>query len=310
MTGLPSTTSGISIGINEPAPVRTFPSPATERCNFGWPVENRGKRLITDFYAVRARESYRDPFLTGAGFVNFHGELIAERIGYTHDHVGPAEAQGVLEAHAIRSGDDRTYWCFPFHEVCWQLLLHRARSLNRTLGPSLIAPHLFALFYNMSAGATREVVYGRFRSLFDRAAREVRDCSDLDPDQDFDFLVPKPEQLSSPPLAMSGVAENHDLFAKLPSEIILLVIENMPTASLSSLRHASRSVAAASQPELLNQSFWHSRFQNENEMAFVFANREFILPAPPIDWRQLYCCATQMLRNESSGLRNRRRIVS
>ncbi|KAK6199817.1 hypothetical protein LQW54_009873 [Pestalotiopsis sp. IQ-011] len=160
----------------------------------------------------------------------------------------------------------------------------------------------------MPAGATREVVYGRVRSLFDRAPREVRDCSDLDPDEDFDFLAPKPEQLSSPPLAMSGSAKNHDIFAKLPSEIILLVIENIPTPSLSSLRHASRSVAAASQPELLDQSFWHSRFQDENEMAFVFANREFILPAPPVDWRQLYCCATQMLRNESSGLGNRRRI--
>lgn len=202
------------------------------------------------------------------------------------------------------------YWCFPFHEVCWQLLLHRARAVNEALNPSRIAPHLFALFYNMPGGATIEVADGRVRSLFDYAPRGVRDYSDFDPDEDFDFLIPKPEQLSSPPLAMSGLAENHDIFARLPSEIILLVIEHMPTASLSSLRLASRSVAAVSQPELLDQSFWHSRFQNENEMAFVFANREFILPPSPIDWRQLYCCATQMLRNGSSGLRNRRRIVS
>ncbi|KAI0137222.1 hypothetical protein BJ170DRAFT_590162 [Xylariales sp. AK1849] len=139
-----------------------------------------------------------------------------------------------------------------------------------------------------------------------------------DPADEFDFdfdlpLAPTAEMtqiIRALTISDSGDENRIDAFRHLPSEIVFMILEHLPSKSVCSFRLASRYVAVMSRTEFLPQSFWCSRFGLNCEMGFVFAMRELCLPSEPIDWRQLYIKAKTMLKKSRAypGYQNRHRI--
>ena len=85
----------------------------------------------------------------------------------------------------------------------------------------------------------------------------------------------------------------------------MAVLSHLPSADVCNLRLASRCVASCSGPKSLPTSFWQSRFEGENEMAFYGV---FVPPSiSPVEWPLLYTRLRARL-NIDSGHRVRRRI--
>ena len=103
----------------------------------------------------------------------------------------------------------------------------------------------------------------------------------LEESPEWDFLVRNPDNpqgfetlLANPPLlAATGelsppnsIATNiHDIFCRLPEELLLEIICLLPTASVHKLRLASRAIASVR----LNTRFWRSRFMFPNELCHI-----------------------------------------
>lgn len=282
--------------------------------------EERGLPWNYEVRTLRTTNSYEDPFVTGLGYLNYHREVCADPradVAYTSSEVD-------LEAHELGRGA-RTYWCFPVHETCWQLLLHRLGSEGEE-DQSSIAHHLFYILYNTPTNGSRLLLPGHdyggaadFQDPMGPVAADVQDSYffhlHYNPNDDFDFDLGQERGADSTDdsrLEIVGSEATDDIFQKFPSEIIMLILCSLPSESVCKLRLSSRAAARATQPPLLSQSFWSSRFSADREFSFVFANRTFMLPAEPVNWRRLYNASKTMLEEEgsrpSAGFRNRLRI--
>jgi hypothetical protein len=247
--------------------------------------------------------------VTGVGWLNLYDEICADPrhdIGYSSPAVG-------LEAHELRYTSQQ-YWCFPVHDACWGLLRCRLDPEN-LLDATKVARHLFALLYNTPTdgqgvlisrheygGAARFQVHHRPDRAFQIRNSPSYFYLQHNPIDEFDIdLTPALASDSVPDISVlsildSGVQSMADIFRSLPSEILVLILQRLPSRSVCNLRLSSRYVAVVSRAPLLPQSFWSSRFENNHEMAFVFANNTRNLPSEPIDWRQLYVKAKIMLK--------------
>ncbi|ORY56063.1 uncharacterized protein BCR38DRAFT_119373 [Pseudomassariella vexata] len=145
-----------------------------------------------------------------------------------------------------------------------------------------------------------------YHSEYFYLSHDPRDKFDYDAEPLSDIM------LSLPALNMISIEDRHSLdpLYSFPSEIAMIVLEYMPSADVCNLRLASRHVAILSQPSLLTQAFWSSRFAGSHEMSFVFANRTYCLPPEPVNWRELYTKAKAMLKDPRAypGFQNRHRI--
>ncbi|GAD94756.1 hypothetical protein AOR_1_502134 [Paecilomyces variotii No. 5] len=126
-------------------------------------------------------------------------------------------------------------------------------------------------------------------------------------DDIFHYLGPShmvPEQLDKAIAYTKG--HYLDVFAKLPIEIIHLILTWVPSDDIQRLRLASRSVSSVSRVDNLSQLFWKSRFSPEFEMGFILPVRL----DDHRDWRRLYFAIKHALRNPERfpRLRNRKRI--
>ncbi|KAH6656305.1 hypothetical protein BKA67DRAFT_531583 [Truncatella angustata] len=313
----------------------------------GTPVnEDNSLPWNSEVRAIRTRQSYQDPFVTGIGYLNFHREVIAD----LRTDVAHTASNVELQAHELGQGPHR-YWCFPVHEACWQLLYYRVESWKRNITSDTIARHLFAILYNTPTDGARLLLPGHDyggAAIFQGPSRtpvvsEIYNSKlfyiNHDPNDWFDFDLAQNGEVehpsgtgccekhwpSSPDLSLLSLEsfaldlstlklsdndETKDIFRDLPSEIIMLILCYLPTTSVSSLRLVSPSVARASRPQLLPQSFWSSRFSLNHEMEFAFASRSKILPPEPINWRRLYIAARTMIKDPNTypGFQNRQRI--
>ncbi|ETS79081.1 hypothetical protein PFICI_08934 [Pestalotiopsis fici W106-1] len=270
----------------------------------GTPVDDSNPlRWDQKVRAVRTKQGYQDPFITGSGFLNYHNEVCADA-DYHSDVARPGM---LLEAHELEQRV-RSYWTFPFHEFCWQLLLYRIRPAEgEEPEPSQVAHHLFAIFYNTPTDGSRRLLPGHDYGLdFHHSRHPHRALSS--PDEQFSKQLADSNHPSYPALRPTDAVKMQDAFAILPNEIVMLILRHLASASVHNLRLASRSVAVASQPSLLGQAFWASRFEGEGELAFVFANRQHALPPQSVDWHQLYIYTMQKLKSDDHGFRNRQRI--
>ncbi|KAH8677345.1 hypothetical protein BX600DRAFT_123255 [Xylariales sp. PMI_506] len=273
--------------------------------------------------AIRTRSYVHDAFVTGVGYLNSYQEVIADRdeaLRYTSPEVQP-------EAHRLRYAS-RAYWAFPIHDACWLLLLSRVDPDGR-IGAGRIAQHLFSLLYNTPTDGSRTLRFNhnyRGAVVIQQESRrgypvnvglQVALHLRADPSEEFDFdpdIGPGAGKLVANMSALEignlNPGSAQDGFKELPSEIVLMILEGLPSSSVSNLRLASRYVAAVSHTPLLPQSFWASRFTRDNEMGFTFASRMHIMPAELVDWRQLYINTKTMLmsREVYPGLYNRFRI--
>ncbi|KAL2012051.1 hypothetical protein VTN00DRAFT_4769 [Thermoascus crustaceus] len=110
--------------------------------------------------------------------------------------------------------------------------------------------------------------------------------------------------------AAAGASERKvaaaDIFAKLPVEVVHILLSWLPSHDIPNLRLASRTVAFMSRTSSLPQSFWRSRFSPDFELGFALPADECGRP----DWRSLYFATKHLLRNphKSARLRNRKRV--
>lgn len=130
-----------------------------------------------------------------------------------------------------------------------------------------------------------------------------------DPNEAVDPPDPTPLSTSASTVSrLSGAGgETQDVFRKLPSELLVLILENLPSTDCGHLRLASRYTASVSSVSQLPPSFWRTRFDQPHEMAFTFAGREDQRPPEPANWRQMYMTARGRLKNPSTypGFRHR-----
>lgn len=258
--------------------------------------------------------------MTGLGYLNYHHEVCAD----FRDDVAYTSPDVDIEAHELgrQSG---AYWCFPIHETCWQLLCLRLGVAGDEALPS-VAHHLFYILYNTPTDGARLLLpghdYGGVARFQDPGRNRTPIIGEIynsdmfyihhDPSDSFDFdLGHETETTTDDHVLVAYESElSDDIFRTLPSEIIMLILCHLPTGSIPHLRLSSRPVAVASGPLLLSQSFWASRFSEDNELAFVFADRAFVLPPEPTNWRQWYTASRKMLKEPRTypGFQNRFRI--
>ena len=137
---------------------------------------------------------------------------------------------------------------------------------------------------------------------------------DPDNSQGFGTLLTKPPLLaataeSPPPISM--VINTHDIFCRLPEELLLEIICLLPTASIHKLRLASRAIASVH----LNTKFWRSRFMFPNELCHIQFPSGLLQTNqqdhPLVDWQKLWY---RLLHPENTmeyqWWQNRKRIAS
>ncbi|KAI1858568.1 hypothetical protein JX265_010661 [Neoarthrinium moseri] len=275
--------------------------------------------------AIRTTSLVSDPFVTGTGYLNFHNVICAD----PRSDVRCSSPDVQLEGHELGHRSQR-YWCYPVHDFCWEMLCYRVDT-QLSISPKKIAHHLFALLYNTPTDGSGALSLsprhhygeaGPFQHLREEDFRGNlynSDCFYLqhDPDEEFEFefepelALEFREGLSLQDISDHGSEDTRDALRSLPSEIIYLILANLPSSSICNLRLASRIVAALAKKPYLPQSFWSSRFEGDFEMAFVFAKRRTEIPPGLNDWRQVYLQVETMLKSSPltyPGLRNRRHI--
>ncbi|KAI5917273.1 hypothetical protein F4810DRAFT_697126 [Camillea tinctor] len=288
---------------------------------------------LSEVRAIRTTHFIDNPVVTGVGWLNFHGDIIAPYedsrhyadpdLGQDPDHYFGRYRLGYT------SYTYPDYWCYVVHDACWELLRDRI-ELGREVSARTLARHLFALLYNTPADDEGVFAPGhnyghaaKFRDTSTSHGYFTRvNASDYsfitgDPREEFQFddevlrdEVPSPVGAGAlEALAPLGKYSGSDVFCTLPNEITMLIITSLPSADVCRLRLASRYIADVSSPSILSQHFWSSRFDVDSEMGFVFAGPFCPRPAEPVDWRMLYLKAKAALRSDLfPGLRNRRRI--
>ncbi|KAK7980560.1 arginine rich protein [Apiospora arundinis] len=271
--------------------------------------------------AIRARAYVHDPYVTGLGYLNADRQICAD----ADESVSWQDPAAHLVVNDLFNGGFQPYFCFTMHDFCWRLLRH-AVDPEKSFPTKTVARQLFAILYNTPAEPSGALLpghdYGGASGFHVQGGMQDPVTaiygSDLfyilqDPDDEFDFDAEITTDLlpNNHDMRLQGVESREtDLFSRLPSEIIMLVVSKLPSKTVCDLRLASKHVAAYTTQPLLPQSFWASRFDDGAEMAFAFSLRENHLPLSPIDWRQLYQRAQSMHKDFRTypGFMNRWRI--
>ncbi|RYP29704.1 hypothetical protein DL767_006579 [Monosporascus sp. MG133] len=274
---------------------------------------------LNEVRAIRATHLVSDPVVTGVGYLSSQQEVCTPRDeGRRYDY----------KDRVLSDGDA------PSHDACWELLRDRIDP-GRQVPPDTIARHLFALLYNAPTNGEGTLVSGHDyggAAQFQRPPQvclppryayfTIVDSSGLpyltgDPreelQRDEDCMWEAIQAMSAPfnlPGMSLGNYSDSDVFCSLPNKTAMHILEYLASSDVGNVRLASRYVADTSEPNLLPQEFWASRFWPESEMGFVFAQPFCPRPSKLVDWRVLYIKAKATLSNSElfPGFRNRKRI--
>ena len=228
----------------------------------------------------------------------------------------------------------------PIHPACWQIFLqvHALLAQRDPLSPNLERlGHIFA--YSDLEERGRGLVpdwagdYAGPEQFWDDGWAWNADIDTLvvanllEEKPEWDFLVSDPDVsipldqlmhhpsttsssiLSSIPIQPS--VDAHDIFSKLPKELLLEVLRFLPTASVQNARLASKVMASAP----FGTNFWRSRFAYPNELCHFRLPVEFPhgyqSGTLSVDWRELCYQLLHLRENrQPNWWKNRRRIVS
>ena len=273
---------------------------------------------------MRRSESQGQPFLTGVGITARH--TVFADVDHTVPYSDPAVS---LAPHPLGPnwvGQEVDRPGFGFHGACWTLLLSRVKPVVQ--GEELASDETAAVaarLYDVLCclGEDRHRIlrpsqdYGGVWRLYSHASARTRYDGELT-DPKWNLLLADPRQTSvgdaPPPTRPAQQAiirhpdSSSDIFALMPGEIVMAVIDKISSVDLCSLRFASRAVASLSSAADLPNSFWYSRFGPRFEMGFYTPGK---LPGlASRNWytlyRQLQYCLARP--SEYPGLCNRRRI--
>lgn len=123
--------------------------------------------------------------------------------------------------------------------------------------------------------------------------------------------VPLKPSITRSPMSPQLYIGAHDIFSRLPEELLLEIICFLPTASVQTARLASKVIAAVQ----LGTNFWRSRFAYPNELCHIQLPADFSqgcqANASAVDWQEL-CYRLLHLEDSrhSDGWNNRKRIIS
>ena len=273
---------------------------------------------------MRPSEAQDRPFLTGVGIYGRH-TVFADA-----DHTVPYSDPAVsLVPHPLSPnwvGQEIDRPGFGFHDACWTLLLGRVKPTVQGQEPvsddtAAVAARLYDVLCCLVGdrhrilspaqdygGAWRIYSQGTAGIPHDGAVTDAKwEILPADPRQTSVGDAPLPTQPTQQAIIQLGDSSS-DIFARIPGELVVAVINELPSADLCSLRLASRAVASLSSPASLPNSFWYSRFGPGFEMGFYAAGR---LPGLATrDWYTLYRQLQYCLARPSDypGLCNRHRM--
>ncbi|KAJ6262061.1 hypothetical protein Dda_2865 [Drechslerella dactyloides] len=97
----------------------------------------------------------------------------------------------------------------------------------------------------------------------------------------------------------------HDLFSRLPNEILDMIMCQLKSKDVANLRLAVRSIAESP----LTNSFFRSRFKDPHEMHFVYESASARSVEGKIDWKELYLAIKALLVAPSSDDESGEEIV-
>ncbi|KAI1339365.1 hypothetical protein F5Y15DRAFT_86626 [Xylariaceae sp. FL0016] len=278
---------------------------------------------LQEVRAIRTLRYIHDPVITGVGWLNYHGEVIAPDHDSSHYQDYDPEQQELpafFGTHQVGYATSE-YWCFVVHDVCWELLREHVDP-GHEIPADRMASHLFAVLYNTPmngeilapghdyGGATKfqdSTVYAYYTRV--NASRHSYITADVTEEFQFDDETLE----DAPPLPHNGANlggySKTDAFCRLPNEILMLILALLASRDVCAARHASRYIADVASPGSLSQRFWKSRFNLEFEMGFAFAGPFCPPPQEPVDWRLLYLRSKVALNLELfPGFRNRHRV--
>ncbi|RAH72491.1 uncharacterized protein BO66DRAFT_369036 [Aspergillus aculeatinus CBS 121060] len=260
--------------------------------------------------------------VSGVGYVNHSSRIHAPS---HHDCCFSDDGVGSLMSSYIRFRDPASgTWSFDVHELCWQILLQRVPEGRSDL--TKFSTLLFQMLFCTTWGKQR---YLRPGHDFGGAAQfqnpmGVMFCDMID--QGLDYLSACPSQFrnlaeilscATPDTQFCPQRSTHrarrpssrdDIFSPLSVEVLIMIVSLLPSPDIQHLRLASRSLASATDPSSLPQSFWRTRFLADGEMGFAW-------PADStgyLNWRDAYFTLKHVLSDTSGSsfaqARNRRRI--
>lgn len=257
------------------------------------------------------------PFVTGVGYLSPNHELIA----HPDETTRYSDAIEGLETSPFHytSGE---YWVFPFHDACWSLLL--SRTAKQEHDSAQVARHLFHILYctpwngyytavcGHDYGGASEFLHGHGNPGYSARLPPKWSFLTADPRERLHTDSQQNNILGKTivPMSCFDQLNNTDVFCMLPNEAIVLILNDLTSADVCSLRQSSKRVAGISAFHKLPQSFWASRFEEEHEMGFALACQAPSELEEHTDWRRLYIAFKNSLQslNGGQGIKNRRRI--
>ncbi|AEO68326.1 uncharacterized protein THITE_2130070 [Thermothielavioides terrestris NRRL 8126] len=200
---------------------------------------------------------------------------------------------------AVPEAVDPPVWGFPLHAACWsimaevcsphkpdiQLFFDLCRSFPVDLG-ILNWGHDYAgsVCYLVHQS---ELAAGEESQLWNtiRAGTHRYDPLNI-PEISRVFEHSNPDIVDFGPVALPRVDTKsgyRDDFARLPIELLQVILTYLPTADAGSLRRASRIFGAIP----LHDEFWRSRFWPGREFDFIFESKQYF-PLVKGRWRSIY----------------------
>lgn len=242
--------------------------------------------------------------LSGVGlYDNRRGEpfLVPRSSSKTYEDLESGEVPGT-EIDDVDYGDESPgVWGFVFHDACWKLLdalygkdnvplgrLHAVlRSLSSPVGMFGVSwGHTYGGLYR--AGHEGEKLWNCMFHLSERDESEQGNAAPCNPFRIPRIARPHRKCRAKDPFLQFTWGQRggcgRDPFARLPPEIIRMVVDLLRVRDVGAARGASRFFV----PVFLDQNFWRTRFEARGERAWLFEARRSIGCGKELDWRYLY----------------------
>ncbi|KAJ9288696.1 hypothetical protein DTO021C3_3725 [Paecilomyces variotii] len=230
--------------------------------------------------AVRRVDPDHAAHLTGVGYLNASALVVVPQ-----DSDQSYRTSGIpLESYILFYDSESGAWTFIFHAACWEIMCERVSCSLADEGQlaSLLFYMLYCTYWNEKNRIRPGHDFGGAADFQNSPRDPLQDMINkghcyfaVDPsrfasiDDILHYLGPVYTAPKHHNKAITSTEVSFDIFAKLPMEIIHLILTWMPSNDIQNLRLASRSVSIRSSIRTLSQFFWRSRFSPDFEMGFA-----------------------------------------